>query len=125
LVFVFAFEEEKVFDLDFEFVFGYISLSLGDYLFTYKTYTMRRKELKQKIAQLKTERAEILYAKYDGINADLAAIAISDIDCKIVALEDVLDFERRMLPFRITLYAFIVVCICLAAFLIYSVTFKN
>ncbi len=29
--FVFAFEEEKVFDLDFEFVFGYISLSLGDY----------------------------------------------------------------------------------------------
>jgi hypothetical protein len=69
---------------------------------------MRRKELKQKIAQLKRERAEILYAKYDGINADLAAIAISDIDCKIVALEDVLDFEKRMIPFRIALGAFII-----------------
>jgi hypothetical protein len=39
LVFVFAFEEEKVFDLDFEFVFGYISLSLGDYFIQLKKYT--------------------------------------------------------------------------------------
>ena len=69
---------------------------------------MRRKELKQKIAQLKKERADILYAKYEGMNADIAAIAISDIDCKIVALEDVLDFEKRMLPFRIALGAFII-----------------
>jgi len=30
LDFVFAFEEEKVFDLDFEFIFGYISLLLGN-----------------------------------------------------------------------------------------------
>jgi hypothetical protein len=79
---------------------------------------MRKKELKQKIAQLKRERTDILYAKHDGMNADIAAIAISDIDCKIVALEDVLDFERRMMPFRVTIYAFIVAGISLIGWLI-------
>jgi hypothetical protein len=41
LVFVFAFEEEKVFDIDFEFIFGYISLSLGDYFIQLKNIFMR------------------------------------------------------------------------------------
>lgn len=38
-------------------------------------------------------------------------IAMSDIDYKIVALEDILDFKTRMLPYKIMLYGFIMISI--------------
>jgi hypothetical protein len=69
---------------------------------------MRRSDLKKKIAKLHEERDEILYADYKGKDAEYAAIAMSDIEFKIVALEDQLDFENRMLPFKVMLYGFIV-----------------
>jgi len=69
---------------------------------------MTRKEIKQKIAQLHKERNDILYGDHRGKHAEYAMIAISDIECKIVALEDMLDFQNRMLPFKIMLYSFIV-----------------
>ena len=72
---------------------------------------MRRSDLKKKIAKLYKERDEILYADYKGKDAEYAAIAMSDIEYKIVALEDLLDFETRMLPFKIMLYGFIVCAI--------------
>jgi len=69
---------------------------------------MNRKELKKKIARLEEERKEILYSDYKGKDAEYAGIAISDIEFKIVALEDQLDFENRMFPFKVMLYGFIV-----------------
>jgi len=69
---------------------------------------MNRKELKKKIARLEEERKEILYSDYKGKDAEYAAIAMSDIEFKIVALEDQLDFENRMLSFKVMLYGFIV-----------------
>jgi predicted phage-related endonuclease len=80
-------------------------------LFMVKEKAMNRKELKKKIARLEEERKEILYSDYKGKDAEYAAIAMSDIEFKIVALEDMLDFERRMLPFKIMLYGFIVVAL--------------
>lgn len=72
---------------------------------------MNRKEIKNKIAQLEHQRKEILYSDFRGKGAEYASMAISDIECQIVALEDMLDFERRMLPFKIMLYGFIVVAL--------------
>lgn len=72
---------------------------------------MKKKELKKKIAKLKEERIEILHSNFKGKAAQYAEIAISDIDYKIVSLEDLLDFKKRMLPFKIMLYGFIVIAI--------------
>lgn len=69
---------------------------------------MNRKELKQKIERLHEERKEILHSDYKGKDAEYAAIAMSDIEYKIACLEDQLDFENRMLPFKWMLYGFIV-----------------
>jgi hypothetical protein len=69
---------------------------------------MRRSDLKKKIAKLYEERNEVLYADYKGKDAEYAATAMSDIEFKIVALEDQLDFENRMFPFKVMLYGFIV-----------------
>lgn len=70
---------------------------------------MNRKQIKKKIAQLKQERKEILYSDFKGKSSEYSAIIISDIEYKIVALEDILDFKRRMFPFKIMLYGFIAV----------------
>jgi hypothetical protein len=72
---------------------------------------MKRKELKNKIAKLKEEKKDILHADYKGKEAQYAEIAMSDIDYKIVALEDILDFKTRMLPYKIMLYGFIMISI--------------
>jgi hypothetical protein len=68
---------------------------------------MRRTDIKKKIRELYKQRDEILYAKHDGANVEMAVNAISDIEYKIAALEDMLDFENRMLPFKLMLYGFI------------------
>jgi hypothetical protein len=72
---------------------------------------MGRKQLKQKIDQLYDHRQQILHRDHKGKDAEYAALALSDIEYKIAALEDVLDFETRMLPFKIMLYGFIVIAI--------------
>jgi hypothetical protein len=72
---------------------------------------MNRKELKKKIAKLKEERKDIFHADFKGKEAHYAEIAMSDIEYKIVALEDILDFKTRMLPFKIMLYGFIMISI--------------
>lgn len=76
-----------------------------------KEKAMNRKEIKNKIAQLEHQRQEILHSDFKGKSAEYAAMAMSDIECKIVALEDMLDFERRMLPFKIMLYGFMVIAL--------------
>lgn len=68
------------------------------------------KELKKQINELKVEKDEILFNKrYYGLEAEHAAIAVSDIEYKIACLEDQLDFENRMIPFKMALYGFVVV----------------
>jgi hypothetical protein len=74
-----------------------------------KTIDMRRKEIKQRIDQLHDHRQQILHRDHKGKDAEYAALALSDIEHKIVVLEDMLDFETRMLPFKIMLYGFIVI----------------
>jgi hypothetical protein len=81
---------------------------------------MSRKELKTRIAQLKEERDDILYGDYLGKDAEIAVIALSDIEYKIVALEDQLDFEIRMIPFKIMLYSFIIGSISLLLWAVLS-----
>lgn len=81
---------------------------------------MNKKKLKKRIILLKQERKELYQSDYRAINAEMAAMAISDIEYEIVAIEDCLDFERRMLPFRISLYAFIIISIVLTAYVIFK-----
>ena len=52
-----------------------------------------------------------LLTNYKGKEAQYAEIAMSDINYKIVALEDILDFKTRMLPYKIMLYGFIMISI--------------
>ena len=72
---------------------------------------MKNKEIKDKIRQLEKERNELLYYKHEGKDIEMVVQTISDIEFKIVALEDQLDFQKRMLPFKIMLYGFIVTAI--------------
>jgi hypothetical protein len=44
-----------------------------------------------------------------GLKAKLKAQEISDIEYRIVCLEDRLNFEQRLLPFTITHYTFITI----------------
>ena len=72
---------------------------------------MNNKEIKDKIRQLERERNELLYYKHESKNIEMVVQTISDIEFKIVALEDQLDFQKRMLPLKIMLYGFIVTAI--------------
>lgn len=84
---------------------------------------VNRKKLKIEIDKLKKERKEMLYMRHHyGIDAEIAAMTISDIEYKIACLEDQLDFENRMINFKVTLYAFIAVAIGMFTWLF---IFKN
>jgi len=84
---------------------------------------MNRKKLKKEIGHLKAQKDEILFnQKYYGLQAEYAALAISDIEYKIACLEDQLDFENRMMNFKVTLYAFIVIAVSMFTWLF---IFKN
>jgi hypothetical protein len=72
---------------------------------------MNNKEIKDKIRQLERERNELLYYKHESKDIEMVVQTISDIEFKIVALEDQLDFQKRMLPLKIMLYGFIVTAI--------------
>ena len=67
----------------------------------------KRKILKEQINSLEKERLEMLNSEEHGLKARLKAQEISDIEYKISCLKGQLDFEKRMLPFTITHYAFI------------------
>lgn len=69
----------------------------------------KRKKLRDDINSLEEERLGLLRSPFTGKNAEYAAIAISDIEYKIACLEDQLDFENRMLPFKVAIYGFIIV----------------
>lgn len=84
---------------------------------------MNRKTLKKEIEKLKKERKEILYMKHHyGVDAQVAAMTVSDIEYKIACLEDQLDFENRMINFKVTLYVFVAVAISMFTWLF---IFKN
>ena len=84
---------------------------------------MNRKKLKKEIDNLKAQKDEILFnQKYYGLQAEYAALAVSDIEYKIGCLEDQLDFENRMMTFKVTLYAFIVIVMSMFTWLF---IFKN
>jgi hypothetical protein len=71
----------------------------------------KRKQLRNAINSLENERKELLYYQQIGKNVEYTAMEISDIEYKIVCLEDQLDFENRMMPFKIMLYGFIIIAI--------------
>lgn len=84
---------------------------------------VNREKLKVEIDKLKKERKEILYMRHHyGVDAQTASMTISDIEYKIACLEDQLDFENRMINFKVTLYAFIAVAISMLTCLF---IFKN
>ena len=72
---------------------------------------MSNRKLKKRLRDLYKEREELLYNGCTVHDPQMAIMAISDIEFEIVALEDFLDFERRMLPFKVALYVFIVIAL--------------
>ncbi len=84
---------------------------------------INRKELKKQIDKLKAEKDEILYnQKYYGLQAEYASLAVSDIEFKIACLEDQLDFESRMINFKVLLYGSFIVSM---GIFIWLLIFKN
>jgi hypothetical protein len=69
----------------------------------------KRNILKEQISSLKKERLEMINSAEHGLKAKLKAQEISDIEYRIVCLEDRLNFEQRLLPFTITHYTFITI----------------
>ena len=66
----------------------------------------RIKNLKRRIDKLQDELYELHYAEP---NPEMYMQRRSEIEYKIACIEDTIDFERKMTPFRWTLYGFIVV----------------
>lgn len=69
----------------------------------------KRKQLREIINSLEKERLDLINSPDIGKKAEYTGIAISDIEYKIACLEDKLDFENRVLPFKIMLYGFIAI----------------
>jgi|LakMenEpi03Aug12_release.lakeMendotaPanAssembly.Ray.scaffolds.fasta_scaffold783213_2 hypothetical protein len=69
---------------------------------------MTRRELKTAIKKLRQERNHLIKQNYFGKSAEIAAYQLSDIDYKIESLTGQLEFQNRILPYKIATYAFIV-----------------
>jgi hypothetical protein len=79
---------------------------------------MSIKELEKEKAKLIKERQEILNCEMYGRDAELASGAISDIEFKIVCLDDQIDFQKRLIPFKIGLYVFVIVSLAIIGYAI-------
>jgi len=77
---------------------------------------MKVKNLKKTIASLNKELCEL---HLNEPSETYYKMRREDIEFAITALEDQLDFEKRMLPFKIALYGFVVVSLGL---LVYALT---
>lgn len=69
---------------------------------------MTRRELKTAIKKLRQERNHLIRQNYYGQDVEITAYKISDIDYKIESLTGQLEFQNRILPYKIATYAFIV-----------------
>ena len=72
---------------------------------------MLNRKLKKRLRDLYKEREALLYDGCTVHDPQMVIMAISDIEFEIVAIEDYLDFDRSMLPFKIALYVFVVVAL--------------
>jgi hypothetical protein len=79
---------------------------------------MTRKELKDRITELRKQRSNLIRQNYYGKDADVIAVTISDIDYKIESLMDQLEFQNRILPYRIASYALIMLVAILIVWII-------
>jgi hypothetical protein len=79
---------------------------------------MTRKELKDRITELRKQRSNLIRQNYYGKDADVIAVTISDIDYKIESLIDQLEFQNRILPYRIASYALIMLVAILIVWII-------
>jgi hypothetical protein len=79
---------------------------------------MTRKELKDRITELRKQRSTLIRQNYYGKDADVIAVTISDIDYKIESLMDQLEFQNRILPYRIASYALIMLVAILIVWII-------
>ena len=81
-------------------------------------FDMTRKELKNRIKELRQERNNLSKQNYFGKDAEIAAYTMSDIDYKIESLTSQLEFQNRILPYKIATYAFIVLLASLLVWII-------
>jgi hypothetical protein len=81
-------------------------------------FKMTRKELKDRITELRKQRSNLIRQNYYGKDADVIAVTISDIDYKIESLMDQLEFQNRILPYRIASYALIMLVAILIVWII-------
>lgn len=81
-------------------------------------FKMTRKELKDRITELRKQRSNLIRQNYYGKDADVIAVTISDIDYKIESLIDQLEFQNRILPYRIASYALIMLVAILIVWII-------
>jgi hypothetical protein len=51
-------------------------------------------------------------------NLDIKAVSLSDLNFKIICIEEEIKYEKSLLPFKYTLAGFVVVAICV---LVYSI----
>jgi len=79
---------------------------------------MTRKELKDRITELRKQRSNLIRQNYYGKDADVIAVTISDIDYKIESLMGQLEFQNRILPYRIASYALIMLVAILIVWII-------
>jgi hypothetical protein len=79
---------------------------------------MTRKELKDRITELRKQRSTLIRQNYYGKDANVIAVTISDIDYKIESLMDQLEFQNRILPYRIASYALIMLVAILIVWII-------
>jgi hypothetical protein len=105
-IFVFAFVGEKVFDFVFEFGCVYIFLSPNNYLFTdFKKLIMFKIKKLKKLKQAHQDK--IIAIHESDMDPDMKAYYLNDVEYAIYCVDDEIDFEKRMLLFTYTLYAFV------------------
>jgi len=77
----------------------------------------------KRLLKLRAEVQERLDSIHDtDADPNIKAVYQSDLQFKIVSIEDEIDFERRMVPFKATLVGFVIAVVAIA---LYFLTIKQ
>lgn len=78
--------------------------------------------LKTNIKNLQEQKLDILNRldSIHDVDADpnVKAVYQSDLQFKLLVIEDAIDFEKRMLPFKYTLVGFVIAIVCMIIYVI-------